>query len=346
MKAARLHDYDAPLRVQEVPVPELTARDDVIVRVGGGGLCRTDLHLIDGALAGAIADMRPLTLGHETAGWVEAVGDESSAFALGDPVLLHPIRTCGSCPACRRGRDMFCANASFTGMEADGGFAEFVRTSSRALVALPQELDPTDLAPYADAGLTVMRAVKKATALLAPDQTVAVVGVGGLGHIAVQLLAAMTPAALIAIDSSPAARELASELGVSHVVDPAVAGEAVAELTGGKGVDVALDFVGDRGTPALTVSLLGQGGVYLVVGYGEQLELPTAEVVVKEIRIEGTLVGTHAELTELVAMVERGQVSLHTTRYALGEINGAIEDLRAGRLRGRALIVPDGNGRP
>jgi NAD+-dependent secondary alcohol dehydrogenase Adh1 len=341
MKAARLHAYSEPLRLESVPVPEITERDDLIVRVAGAGLCRTDIHLIDGALDGAVPDNRPVTLGHENSGWVEATGSADSGLEPGTAVLLHPIRSCGTCAACRRGADMFCEAAAFTGLWADGGFAEFVKTSVRAAVPLPPGMDPIDIAPYADAGLTAMRAVSKAALLLAPGDLAVVVGAGGgLGHIALQLLAVMTPATIVAVDVNPEALRLSADLGAHHAFAPAEAPDGVGALSEGRGARVVLDFVGEHGTPSLAVSMLGQGGCYLVVGYGESLELSTAEIVVKELRIEGTLVGTHDELRSLVGMVHCGQVRLHTVRYDLDRVNDALDDLRANRVRGRAVIVP------
>jgi NAD+-dependent secondary alcohol dehydrogenase Adh1 len=186
-----------------------------------------------------------------------------------------------------------------------------------------------------------MRATKKAAALLEPGDVAVVIGAGGgLGHIGVQLLAALTPADVVAVDVSEETLALATELGAHHAFPSAHALEATMELTKGRGADVVIDFVGEHGTPSLALSLLGQGGTYLVVGYGDNLEVPTAEVVVKEIRVEGTLVGTYDELAELVGMVERGDVLLHATRYPLERVNEALDDLRGGRVRGRAVIVP------
>jgi NAD+-dependent secondary alcohol dehydrogenase Adh1 len=344
MKAARLHDYGAPLKLEDVAPPDLREPDDVIVRVEGCGVCRTDLHLIDGALDGAIPDTRPLTVGHEITGRIEAVGRRHNELAVGQPVIVHPVRSCGNCERCRRGQDMFCAEAAFTGLWDDGGFAEFVRTSTRAVVPLSDELDPASLAPYADAGLTVMRAAKKASALLSPGGSVVIIGVGGLGHIAVQLLRLMTAARIIAVDRSKQALELATKLGADYAVPAAEATERISELTQGRGADLVVDLVGEDGTPQTAVEVLCQGGVYLLVGYGEPLDVPTAQVVVKEIRIEGTLVGTYTELVELMELVGRGQLVLHTRTYALDAVNEALDDLRARKVLGRAIVVPTNEG--
>jgi NAD+-dependent secondary alcohol dehydrogenase Adh1 len=346
MKAARLHEGETSLRLEDVPVPELESSDDVIVRVAGAGLCRTDIHLIDGALDGAIPYERPVTLGHETSGWIEALGAPVPGLAVGSPVLIHPIRTCGRCERCRRDQEMFCENATFTGLWADGGFAEYVKTSVRALIPLSAESDLIAMAPHADAGLTAIRAVRKAVRLLDPGSVVVVIGAGGgLGHIAIQMLKAMSAAQVIGVDSRSQALELARELGVDRAFDSAEAAAGVADATHGRGAEVVLDFVGENGTPALATSLLGQAGTYLVVGYGDTLELPTGEVVVKELRIEGTLVGTHRELGLLVDMVERGLIRLRTEQYPLARINDALDDLRAGRVQGRAVIAPAGEER-
>ena len=340
MKAARLHEFDGQLSVEDVPDPEIRGPRDVIVRVGGAGLCRTDLHLIEGWFKDIIPAERPFTLGHENAGWVEAVGDAVTAVKAGDGVIVHPLITCGICAACRAGEDMYCTASAFPGVNTDGGFADYLGTSERTLIKLGEEIHPASVAPYADAGITAYRAARKAAEVLAPGQTVVVIGVGGLGHIGVQLLRHLTAARIIAVDRSQAALDLAGSIGADELAGTEAPVESVLEATGGLGADAVVDFVGEGDTPAQSVAMLRQGGTYLVVGYGGTLNIPLVELILKEATIVGNLVGNYGELSDLMALVAQGKVKLHTRQYPLENIGEAIDDLRAGRIMGRGVIVP------
>jgi NAD+-dependent secondary alcohol dehydrogenase Adh1 len=340
MKAVRLHEYKKSPSLDEVPQPDLEGPHDVIVRIGGAGVCRTDLHLIDGWFAELLPAEVPFTLGHENAGWVEAVGDAVTSTKAGDSVIVHPLRTCGVCWGCRHGEDMYCAAGLFPGVNVDGGYAEYLRTHERSIVVLPEGTKPAEVAPHADAGLTAYRAVRKAAAILQPGQTAVVIGVGGLGHIAIQLLHEMTPALVAAIDPAQRGRDLAATTGAEAILDSAGAAEAVAELTGGVGADVVIDFVGEHGTPAQAVGMLKQGGTYLAVGYGGELKLPTIELVLKEITVTGNLVGNYGDLSDLMKLVADGAVKLETRTYPLEEALNALDDLDNGRIKGRGVLVP------
>jgi NAD+-dependent secondary alcohol dehydrogenase Adh1 len=338
MRAARLHGYDQRLRIDEVARPEIRGHHDVIVRVGGAGLCRTDLHIMEGIWQEKSGVRLPYTLGHENAGWVEAVGEAVTSVRVGDAVIVHPLISCGLCPACRWGEDMHCENGRFPGINAEGGFAEYLLTGERALVRLAEGVEPADVAPYADAGLTAYRAARKAAGLLRPGHWAVVLGIGGLGHIALQCLRHLSAAELIAVDPSPAAQELARELGAEHVVgsEPVA---AVRELTGG-GAQVVVDFVGEKGVQQQAVAMLRPGGTHIVVGYGDTLQVPTIDLIFSEISIVGSLVGNHAELRELMTLHAQGKVRLRTRRYRLDDVNQAIDDLEQGRIQGRAVLVP------
>ncbi len=234
---------------------------------------------------------------------------------------------------------MYCENGRFPGINADGGFAEYLLTGERALVKLTEGVEPADVAPYADAGITAYRAARKAARLLAPGRWAVVIGIGGLGHIALQCLHHLSSANLIAIDPSPTAQELARELGADHVVDGSDPVTAVRDLTGG-GAHVVLDFVGERGVQQQAVAMLRQGGTHVVVGYGDTLQVPTIDLIFSEIAIVGSLVGNYTELSELMTLHAEGKVQLRTRRYRLDDVNQAIEDLRQGRIKGRAVLVP------
>src|SRR6201991_4155032 len=218
MKAARLHEYHTPLKLESVDQPRVDGPFDVIVRIGAAGLCRTDLHIQEGQWAEKSQVALPYTPGHENAGWVHEVGSAVTNVEPGDTVIVHPYITCGLCPPCRRGDDMHCLSGSFPGIDRDGGFADFLLTSARSVVKLGPGLEPKDIAALADAGLTAIHAVKKAIPVLTPGTRAVVIGAGGLGHIGVQCLKAMTSAEVIVIDPSEKALALASELGADHTV--------------------------------------------------------------------------------------------------------------------------------
>lgn len=350
MKAQVLHQYDTALSapswvtLEDRPEPKIAKATDVIVRIGGAGVCRTDLHIIEGVWRPHTDPtghgLLPLIMGHENAGWIEEVGPEVENFRKGDPVIVHPKVSDGTCIACRRGHDMH-GDGKFPGLDSDGGYAELLHTSSRNLVALPKTLAPKDVAPYADAGLTAYRAAKKAAQQLLPDQVAVVIGAGGLGHIGVQVLRAMCAARIIVIDTNDKALELAGHGGADHLVK-ADGGEvdAVLALTGGKGAEAVLDFVGEKGTTKKGIDMTRPMGSYYVIGYGEDIRVPTVDMVITEKNIIGNLVGTWAELTELMALADRGLVELTTKFYPLAEANQALRDLRDGKIRGRAVLIP------
>ncbi len=209
MKAVRLHAYREQPVLEDVPDPGIAGPFDVIVEVGGAGLCRTDLHIIEGQWAEKSNVTLPYTLGHENAGWVREIGAGVTNVQPGDAVILHPTPTCGLCRACRAGDDMHCSNSTFPGISTDGGMAQYLRTSARACVQLEPTTRPADVAALADAGLTAYHAVRKALPLLYPGTTCVVVGAGGLGHIGIQCLAALSSTRIIVIDRNPDALALA-----------------------------------------------------------------------------------------------------------------------------------------
>ena len=341
MKAVRLHAYDQRPVVEDVPEPRASDPLDVLVRIGGAGLCRTDLHIVEGQWADRSGVTLPYTLGHENAGWVEQVGSAVTSVAPGDTVILHPLITCGLCRACRAGDDMHCANGRFPGISQDGGMAEYLLTGARAVVKLDPELQPADVAALADAGLTAYHAVKKAAPLLYPGTRVVVIGAGGLGHIGIQSLKALTPAEVIVVDRSEAALKLAQGMGADHTVQATGDHAAqVLELTDGQGAEVVIDFVGERGAEADAWRMTRRAGSHFVIGYGGTVEVPTIDIISTERNVIGNLVGTYNDLAELMTLAAQGKVKLHTQTYPLDAVNDAMNDLDQGRLRGRGILVP------
>src|SRR5438270_4167688 len=299
MKAVRLHHYEELPKVEEVSEPKMTGPFDVIVRIGGAGLCGTDLHIIEGQWKEKSGVTLAYTLGHENAGWVQEIGSAVSNVAVGDTVIVHPLITCGLCRACRAGNDMHCSNNAFPGISVDGGMATFLKTSARSVVKLDPSLAPKVIAALADAGLTAYHAVKKAATILYPGTKAVVIGAGGLGHIGIQCLKALTPAEIIVVDRSEAALDLARSWGADHTV--LADGNQVArvkELTAGHGAEAVIDFVGEGGAIEDGVAMLRRAGTYYVIGYGGRLNVPTTDVISTEINFVGKLVGTYNDRAE------------------------------------------------
>ena len=343
MKAARLHAYREPLKIDEVDEPKLTGPLDVIVRIGAAGLCRTDLHIQEGQWAEIQNPTLPYIPGHENAGWVHEIGSGVSNVEVGDTVIVHPLITCGQCRACRAGNDMHCENGEFPGLGRDGGFAEFLQTSARSVVKLDPSLEPASIAALADAGLTAIHAVKRALPLLGPGTRAVVIGAGGLGHIGIQCLRALTSAEVIVTDPNEDALALAREVGAHHTVK--VDGshvQAVQEITDGVGAEAIIDFVGEKGAVGDGIAMLRNGGSFFVIGYGENIDIPTIDVISREISFVGNLVGSYVDLQDLMTLTAQGLVTLHTQTYPLDAINDAMADLDGGRLHGRGILIPAG----
>jgi NAD+-dependent secondary alcohol dehydrogenase Adh1 len=342
MKAVRLHKYHERPSVDEVSEPKVTDPLDVLVRVGAAGLCRTDLHIYEGQWEHLTHPELPFTLGHENAGWVEEVGSAVSHVAVGDGVILHPHMTCGLCHNCRAGDDMHCVNSKFPGVDGThGGMADYLLTSARSVVKLEPSLQPADVAALADAGLTAYHAVKKAVPLLYPGTTALVIGAGGLGHIGVQTLKALTPTTIIVLDRNQAALDLVRGYGADHAVlaDDSSA-EKVLELTDGQGAEVVFDFVAEQGAEALGWNLTRRAGSHFIIGYGGTVNIPAIDIISSERSIIGNLVGSYNDLAELMVLAAQGKVELHTRTYPLDAVNDAMDDLDAGRLQGRGILVP------
>jgi NAD+-dependent secondary alcohol dehydrogenase Adh1 len=318
----------------------------VLIQVEGAGVCATDLHAIDGEMEPAGLTL-PVVLGHENAGRVAAVGDLVSTVGVGDPVLVCPPHTCGLCVACRRGRDMMCVRHEFTGLTVDGGFAEYVVVSERSLVPLPAGLETAQVAPYADAGITAYHAVKRVAHLAVPGTTTVVLGIGGVGHVGLQLVRELgSGATVVAVDPSPQRRALAAGLGADAVLDSGEVVEAVRDLTDGRGADLVLDFVGNDQTHTAGVEMLVRGGTYSIVGFGGMVTVPSAAMVGNEITIVANLVGSWIDLWEVLQLHARGRLTLKTETHALEDVNEVLGRLREGDITGRAVLVPDNGGEP
>lgn len=240
---------------------------------------------------------------------------------------------------------MHCENSSFPGINVDGGYAEYMKTTARSIVKLDPKLQPADVAALADAGLTAHHVASKAAKFLRPGDNCIIIGAGGLGHIGIQVMAAISGATLIVIDRNPDALALAQDLGADHTVlahddDNGSFVQDILTLTQGKGAEAIIDFVAEGGSISTGVKMLRRAGNYYIVGYGENVNIPTIDIISSEINFLGNLVGSYNDLAELMVLAARGKVKLHTQRYRLEDFQRAIEDLREGRVRGRAILVP------
>lgn len=349
MKALRLNAWKSEPELTEVEKPS-PGPGEVVIKVGGAGACHSDIHLMDEFEAGVVPWNPPFTLGHENAGWVEEVGQGVSGLEIGQPVAIYGPWGCGTCARCRVGIETYCENLAEApvpggggGLGLDGGMAEYMLVKhSRFLVPLPDGLDPAQAAALTDAGLTPYHAIKRSLPKLTPDAFALVIGVGGLGHLGVQILSAMTAATVIATDMRQSALDLAREHGASLTY---LSGEGAADeiraATGGRGVDVVLDFVGADPTIAMGAAVARQMGDVTLVGIGGG-SLPFSFFSVPyEVSLQTTYWGTRPELSEVLNLGARGEIRTETTEYTLDDALKAYSDLKAGNIEGRAVVVPN-----
>ena len=319
------------LAMQERPQPEPGGPFDVVVRVAAAGVCRTDLHILQGELPVSV----PHVLGHENSGWVHAVGPMVTAVEVGEPVLCYPFVSDGLSGPERRGIDSAAPARRTPGIDCDGGYAEYLLVTERSLIPLPADADMSAMATLSDAGLAAYRACRKAAVVLGPDSLAVVVGVGGLGHLAVQILRSLCAARILAVDTRAEARELALACGAHAACSP-----DELEAATGSGADAVVDLVGSDQSARQALAVLGFGGAYFAVGVGGSLSAPIMDLVTNETRIEGVYVGTYPELVELTRLALRGDVRPVVVPYPLSDADTALRDLAAGTFVGRAVLVP------
>jgi propanol-preferring alcohol dehydrogenase len=344
MKAYQLTAWQSQPEMREVDVPE-PGPGQVLVKVGGAGACHSDLHLMEWP-EGQLDFELPFTLGHENAGWVEAVGAGVEGLEIGEAVAVYGPWGCGRCRACRLSAENYCERqaeigAFGGGLGLDGGMAEYMLVPHPRLLLPLGDLDPRDAAPLSDAALTPYHAIKRSLPLLVPGSTAVVIGVGGLGHMGVQILRALSPARIVAIDTSADKLRLAREVGADEALEPGEdAAETIRELTGGLGAELVLDMVGAEETLALGaqvarfeahVTVVGLAGGTYPFGFGTlpfeaQLTLPYW--------------GTAVELIEVLDLARAGRIRAHVERFSLDDAPRAYARMREGNLDGRAVICP------
>jgi propanol-preferring alcohol dehydrogenase len=333
--------------------PELVEVDDptpgpgaVVVRIGGAGACHSDLHLMHEFPPGVVPFDVPFTLGHENAGWVESLGAGVTGLEVGQPVAVYGAWGCGQCPRCLQGMENYCENrAEFTregcGLGFDGGMAPLLLVPSARHVVPLTDLDPVDAAPLTDAALTPYHAVKRTLGRLVPGSTAVVIGAGGLGHMAIQILSAMSATRIVAVDQSPDALELAKRVGAGHgVLSGESAAAEIRDITKGKGADLTLDFVGVDATLLLAAAVARPMSDVVLVGVGMGSFPFSFFTTPYEVSFQSTYWGSVSELHEVVALGEAGKIRARVERYSLDDAMQAYTDMAAGTLHGRAVIVP------
>jgi len=343
MRALRMVACGQDPELMEVPDPT-PGPGEVVVKVGAAGACHSDLHVLYELDVSAVWDL-PMTLGHETAGWVHAVGKGVTEVSEGDAVAVYGAWGCGFCAHCAIGVENYCERPSLVGgggLGANGGMADYLLVPhQRHLVRLPDGLDPVTAAPLTDAGLTPYHAIRRSWPKLTPDATAVLIGVGGLGHVAIQIARATTAAQVIAVDLKPEALELARKVGAHHALaSDESATQAIRDLTGGRGADVVIDFVGATSTLELARGVARSMGDVTIVGIAGG-EIPVSFFSQPyEVSIATTYWGSRPELTELLALAASGQISAERSIYSLEHGARAYRDLRDGLVTGRAVVVP------
>ncbi|MBS46150.1 MAG: alcohol dehydrogenase [Nocardioides sp.] len=348
MKALVFEKYQSAPVLQEVPQPE-PGPGEVLLKVAGAGACHSDVSVYrDFSDEVGPPQLAPsFVLGHESAGWVEALGPGVSGLEVGSAHLVYGPMGCGRCAACSRGQDTYCENAATmphlaAGLGRDGGMAEYVAVPARNLVPLG-DADPRAAAPLSDAGLTPYHAIKLALPKLqGAGRTALVIGLGGLGQVAVQILRAVTGATVIATDAKPEAMAKAESYGAVTVPAGDGQAEAIREITGGRGVDAVFDLVGAAGTVALAMQVVALQGRVTVVGIAGGVFEWSFFTVPYEVELTSTYWGTIEELHEVAALYRAGKIDPGVQTFSLDEAPEAYRLLEAGELSGRAVVLPHG----
>jgi alcohol dehydrogenase, propanol-preferring len=343
MRAVRLVGWGRPPVLADVPVPQ-PGSGEVLLRVQAAGLCHSDLHVMD-AEPGALPYELPFTLGHEVVGSVVALGEGVPSEWLGRSCAVHGIWACGRCRNCRRGRENYCLNLLGPvggGLGRDGGLADYVLVPDVRHLVPVDGTDATAMAPLTDAGLTALHAVRPHLPQLEVEGVAVLIGIGGLGHLALQIVRATTGARTIAVDTDPGARDLAVRLGADAVTgDLREVPQLIQNLTGEEGADVVFDFVGAQSTLDAGAECLARGGTLAVVGSaGGELTVAKGRRLPPGWTVTAPFWGRRQDLESVVALARRGAVAAEVEVFPLEQALEAYARLRGGRVRGRAVVVP------
>lgn len=336
MKAAVLHEFKQPLAIERTPDPK-PADGEVLVRVEACGVCHSDLHVADGDWPQFTPIVKkPLILGHEVVGRIVDKGTSTSGVQIGDRVGMPWIYwTCGECEPCREGNENLCTRQAITGVSVDGGFAELFRAPASHMLRIPEKLSSTEAAPLFCAGVTVYRALKHADIM--PAQRLAVFGVGGLGHMAVQIGRELG-ADVTAVDLSEEKLDLAKSLGASAVINAATT-DAGKQLRKQGGVHVALVTSAAKAAYDSAFQSVRAAGTLLVVGLpAENVCFPPIMMASREIRIRASAVGTRKDIHQVLALAEAGRIRCLVSTRELDQANETLQELRSGAVTGRLVF--------
>jgi alcohol dehydrogenase, propanol-preferring len=344
MQSVRFVGVGRPAQIEDVPKPS-PGPGQVLLKIGGAGVCHSDLHVMEEDLG----FRPPFTLGHENAGWVAALGEGVSGFKEGDGVAVYGPWGCGRCHSCQLSMENYCENWAQIdgfggGLGLDGGMAEYMLVPSARLLVPLGEMSPAKAAPLSDAALTPYHAIKRALPHLNADGTVVVLGVGGLGHMAIQLLRVLAPVRIVAADVDDKKLEQAKALGADVTVNNRNAEEAaerIQKIVGPRGAGLVLDCVGVQPTLDLGAKFLGRNSVWTIVGlggghhdfhhgstpYGTTVSIPYW--------------GSRVELLEVIAMARDGRIHAETTEFPLTHAVDVYRKLKAGQIKGRAVLIPE-----
>ena len=346
MRAFRMLNWQEPPVLDEVEVPE-PGPGEIRIKVAGNGLCQSDLHMpqIPAAMEELMGWKMPFTLGHEVGGWIDKCGPGVTGHEEGQPVAIVSTRSCGACLECDAEADNACeSNHVGRGYGMNGGIADYLLLENSRPIIPISRLDPKLAGPYTDAGTTSYHGVARVQEKLAPGRTALVIGAGGLGGFAIQYLKILTRTRIIVTDIDPGQRRRALELGADVCLDGAMddlAGE-IRKLTEGRGADAVLDFVGNDATIATSVTSLAKLASYVLIGAGEgRLDMPLmAALASKSASITSFIGGTISDTRAVLALADQGILRNDVEFFDIEDSQKAMDELAAGRLEGRAVIVP------
>jgi alcohol dehydrogenase, propanol-preferring len=345
MKALQLVGWQKPLELREIPVPE-PGPGEVLLKIGGAGACHSDLHLME-APEGSASVTFPFTLGHENAGWVEKLGPGAAGYAVGDPVLVYGPWGCGRCLNCRTGMENYCESEGVArpgGLGSNGGMANYLVVPSTRFLIPIGDLDPREAAPLSDAALTSYHAVKRSLHLLGAGSTAVVIGAGGLGQMAIQLLRALSAATtIIALDTAPDKLATAKRMGADEAL---VSGEdavrRIKDMTLGHGANLVLDMVGIDPTLKMAARVSRSLGHLTIVGLGGGVLPVNFFSLPHECSATAPYWGSIPELVEVVSLARAGKIKMLVEHFPLDRAAEVYHLLHDGKIRGRAVITPNG----
>jgi propanol-preferring alcohol dehydrogenase len=344
MRAFQLVEWQQPPELRDVEVPR-PGPGQVLVKVAGSGACHSDLHFMEWP-GGILPFDLPFTLGHEATGWVAELGAGVTGWSEGDAVAIYGPWGCGVCRACRLSAENYCEHAAElrgggAGLGLDGGMAEYVLVPhARSLVPLG-DLDPVEVAPLGDAALTPYHAIKRVAPTLVPGTNAVVIGCGGLGHLAIQILRACTGARVIAVDTDTAKLQLAKSVGADEtVVADAGVVEHVRAAAGNRGADFVLDLVASDATLGPAAQMVRPQGRITLVGMGMGSVPVSFFTLPYEVSVSTTYWGSLVEYMEVLALAADGRIHAHIERFPLDRVAEAYDRLRRGDIEGRAVVTP------